>query len=54
MEALIVMSLVCGVIGLLIDGGRGFILGLLLGIIGLVIAAVLTMGDKADKAQSSE
>jgi len=41
MEVLIVMSLVCAVIGMVIDGGRGFVLGLLLGIFGLLIAAIL-------------
>jgi len=38
---IIIMSLVCAVIGMMIDGGRGFALGLLLGIFGLLIAAIL-------------
>jgi len=46
MEVLIIMSLVCAVIGLIIDGGRGLILGLILGIFGLLISAILKVGDK--------
>jgi len=46
MELLILMAAVCAVIGLMIDGGRGFILGLLLGIFGLLLSAILKVGDR--------
>jgi hypothetical protein len=41
MEILIIMSIVCAIIGGAIDGGRGAILGGLLGIFGLLLAAIL-------------
>lgn len=41
MEVFLIMMLACAGVGFFIDGSRGLILGGLLGIIGLVIAAIL-------------
>lgn len=46
MELLLIVGVICAVIGAVIDGGRGFLLALLLGPIGLVISAILAGNDK--------
>ena len=45
MEIIIIFALICAGIGAFIDGGRGFALGLLLGPIGLIIAAIMSGKD---------
>ena len=45
MEIIIFFAIICAAIGYFIDGGRGAVLGGLLGVIGLIIAAVLHAGD---------
>jgi len=46
MELFIIMAVVCAAIGLMIDGGRGLLLGALLGIFGLLISAILKNGEQ--------
>lgn len=41
MELIIIIGVICGFIGYMIDGPRGMILGLLFNLIGLMISAVL-------------
>jgi hypothetical protein len=41
MEILVVVALICAGIGGALDGGRGAILGALLGPIGLIITAIM-------------
>ena len=45
MEVYFIVAVVCAVIGLMIDGGRGLLLGALLGIFGLLISAILKNGE---------
>lgn len=45
METYLIMAAVCAVIGFMIDNGRGFALGLILGVFGLLIAAILKGKD---------
>ena len=49
MEALIVLWIACAIIGAVIDGFRGAVLGGLLGIIGILVAAILSGQDKKHK-----
>lgn len=49
MEALIVLWIACGIVGYMIDNGRGAVLGLLLGILGLIISLLLSYQDKRHK-----
>jgi hypothetical protein len=51
MEVLIIVAIVCAGIGGVLDGGRGAILGALLGPIGLIITAVMRAGDKKDEKE---
>ena len=41
MDVIIIFAIICAGIGFCIDGGRGAILGGLLGPIGLIIAAIV-------------
>lgn len=43
LEGLLVFLVLCSAVGLFIDGMRGLIFGLLLGPIGLVVSAVLSV-----------
>lgn len=44
---ILVFAIACGGLGALIDGGRGAVIGALLGPLGVLIAAVLCVsGDK--------
>lgn len=43
---IMVIVVACGLIGVFMDGMRGAALGALLGPLGLLIAAVLMVGDK--------
>ena len=45
MEIYLIMAAVCAVIGFMIDNGRGFALGLILGVFGLLISAILKTSD---------
>lgn len=49
MEALIVLWIACGIVGYMIDNGRGAILGLLLGILGIIVSLFLSAQDKRHK-----
>ncbi len=49
MEALIVLWIACAIIGAVIDGLRGAVLGGLLGIIGILVALLLSSQDKKHK-----
>jgi len=48
MEIILVSAIVFGLIGYFLDGGRGAILGVLLGPIGLIITAVMRAGLKKE------
>jgi hypothetical protein len=58
MEILLVMAVLCGVIGAAlgsskkVGGGGGFILGLLLGFIGLIIVAVSAPKSPLDRVEA--
>lgn len=58
MEGLIFFWLICGLLGALIGSGKkmgslgGFLLGLLLGPIGLIIVAISTKGTTLDKIEA--
>lgn len=49
MEVYLIMAVVCAAIGFMIDDGRGFALGLILGVFGLLISAILKNGEKVDE-----
>ena len=51
MEIVIVFALICAGIGAALDGGRGAVLGALLGPIGLIITAVMRAGDKKEEKE---
>ncbi len=57
MEAFVVVWIICGAIGLAIGNGKGkplagFLLGLLLGVIGLIIIAVMKPTPEAEAARN--
>lgn len=49
MEIVVLVALICAGVGYAIDNGRGCILGLMFGPIGLIIAAVMSSKEEGSK-----
>lgn len=44
----------CGVVGAFLDGMRGFLLGALLGVVGLIIAAILGLRSAVQEERAGK
>ena len=48
MEILILVAIICAVIGAVVNGGIGALLGFFFGPLGLIVAAILSVGNSKD------